>query len=551
MMHRPWLSVYPTRLSFEVGVEHANLVEMFRTTCARDSERAAIKYFDGAVSFGGLDELSDSLAVGMAERGVARGDRVAVYLQNVPQFVITLLACWKLGAIAVSANPMNRHRELAELLSDSGAKALVCLESLYSQVAREVVGDTAVELVVTTSELEYQSRNDERLFAGSQQVRHSGTVDMSELIAAHRGQHPPPVEPSGNDVAVLTYTSGTTGPPKGAMNTHANITFTAQIYRDWTGLPDGGAILGVAPLFHVTGLIGHVALSLLTGNPLILVYRFDPHVILEAIREHRPAFTVGAITVFTALLNTPGLNRKDFTSLASVCSGGSPVSPATVRAFEAATGVRIRPIYGLTETTSPSHMPPPGIDAPVDPQTGAYSVGVPVSNTTAWIEDEHGSMPPPGEAGEIVIAGPQVVPGYWGKPGETEHALPGGNLHTGDVGIMDSHGWFYIVDRRKDQINAAGYKVWPREVEDVLYEHPAVREAAVVGVPDPYRGETVAAFVSLIPGTQATPEELTTFAKDRLAAYKYPRHIEILDELPKTVSGKILRRTLRAQAQPA
>src|SRR5690242_5153871 len=235
-------------------------------------------------------------------------------------------------------------------------------------------------------------------------------------------------------------------------------------------------------------------------------------------------------------------------TMTKIWSGGAPIPPSTVKAFQAQFGQYIHNIYGLTETTSPSHGVPAGAIAPIDETSGALSVGVPVYNTVVRIVGDDGQDLPPGEIGEIVTSGPMVVPGYWNKPEETAHALPGGALHTGDVGYMDEAGWFYLVDRKKDQINAGGYKVWPREVEDVLYQHEAVREAAVVGVPDEYRGETVKAYVSLRPGQQVTAEELIAFCRQQMAAYKYPRQIEFLDELPKTVSGKLLRRELRARS---
>jgi long-chain acyl-CoA synthetase len=241
----------------------------------------------------------------------------------------------------------------------------------------------------------------------------------------------------------------------------------------------------------------------------------------------------------------PGVGREDFASLRTIYSGGAPIAPAVTDSFEEKTGRYIHNIYGLTETNSPSHAVPLGRRAPVDPNSGALSVGVPVYNTVVRILGEDGAELPPGEVGEIVTSGPQVVPGYWGKPEATAESLPGGELRTGDVGFMDEQGWFYLVDRKKDMINAAGYKVWPREVEDVLYGHPAVREAAVVGVPDEYRGESVKAFVSLKPGSSVTPEEVIAFARERMAAYKYPRTVEIVEELPKTTTGKILRRELR------
>ncbi|MFT4044375.1 MAG: AMP-binding protein, partial [Gordonia sp. (in: high G+C Gram-positive bacteria)] len=261
--------------------------------------------------------------------------------------------------------------------------------------------------------------------------------------------------------------------------------------------------------------------------------------------EHRPVFTVAAITAFNALATAPGATPADFESLRVLYSGGAPIAPAVGDRLEKIFGAYIHNIYGLTETNSPSHAVPLGTRAPVDPASGALSVGVPVFNTVVRVVDEAGEDVAVGEIGEFVTAGPQVVPGYWNKPEATAKSIPGGALHTGDVGFMDADGWFYVVDRKKDMINASGYKVWPREVEDVLYTHPAVREAAVVGVPDEYRGETVKAYVSLRDGVEATPEELISFCKEQMAAYKYPRSVEIVGDLPKTVTGKILRRELR------
>jgi long-chain acyl-CoA synthetase len=329
------------------------------------------------------------------------------------------------------------------------------------------------------------------------------------------------------------------------MNTHRNVVFNSAANRTWMSLTPGDTVLGVAPLFHITGLIAHLTVALLVPMPIVLGYRFDPVTVLDLIERDRPTFTVGAITVFTALMNDPSCPGRDLSSLTKVYSGGAPIAPATVERFQTEVGPYIHNVYGLTETTSPSHGVPMGAIAPVDPTSGALSVGVPIFNTVVQVVDEEGNEVPAGDIGEFVTTGPQVVAGYWNKPDETAHALPGGSLHTGDVGFMDPEGWYYVVDRKKDMIIASGYKVWPREVEDVLYQHPAVREAAVVGVPDDYRGETVKAFVSLRPGAQAEPAELIQFCKERMAAYKYPRVVELVEELPKTVTGKILRRELR------
>ncbi|HLU56480.1 MAG TPA: long-chain fatty acid--CoA ligase [Pseudonocardia sp.] len=544
---RPWLARYEEGQPHDLELEHTDALSMFRAALERNPDGDALRYFDGRITVRELDELSDAFAVGLLDAGLTAGDRVALYLQNVPQFVIGLLGTWKAGGIAVPINPMNRARELELLLTDSGARVLVCLQSLYRDVAGEVVGRTGVQTVVTTSELEYQTRNDPRAFGGSERIDVPGTVDMGELIARFRGQSPPPVSLSLDDVAFLTYTSGTTGPPKGAMNTHRNVVFNSQAYRQWCHLTPDDVVLGVAPLFHITGLIAGVTTALLLGAPLVLFHRFEPSLAIDVIREERPTFTVGSITVFIALMNAPNAERDALASLTKIWSGGAPIPPSTVKAFAAAFGQYIHNIYGLTETTSPSHGVPRGVEAPVDDASGALSVGVPIYSTVVRILGDDGEELPPGEIGEIVTSGPQVVSGYWNKPEETERAIPGGALHTGDVGYMDANGWFYIVDRKKDQINAGGYKVWPREVEDVLYEHEAVREAAVVGVPDPYRGETVKAYVSLRPGRTATADELIAFCKERMAAYKYPRQVEFLDEIPKTVTGKLLRRELRAR----
>src|SRR5205085_893994 len=259
------------------------------------------------------------------------------------------------------------------------------------------------------------------------------------------------------------------------------------------------------------------------------------------------SFTVAAITVFIALLNHPDIKTRDISSLRKAFSGGAPVSPAIVEHFQEVTGVYIHNIYGLTETTSPSHAVPLGGHAPVDTDSGALSVGVPIPNTICRVVDvATGQDLPPGEVGELITRGPEVVAGYWEKPEETAYAIRDGYLYTGDVARMDAEGWFYLVDRKKDMIIAAGYKVWPREVEDVLYTHPAVREAAVVGVKNAYRGETVKAVISLKPGRQATPAEIADYCRSRMAAYKYPRIVAIVDDLPKTPTGKILRRELRS-----
>lgn len=326
---------------------------------------------------------------------------------------------------------MNRERELDYLLRDSGASVLVCHPGLHDLVARSVVPDTAVTRVLTTSELDFQERDDPRVLGG---VTPEGTEDLRALLHAHAGALPEPVALSADDVAILTYTSGTTGVPKGAMNTHRNIVFTSQTYRDWIELDQGDVVLGAAPLFHITGLIGHIGLCLLLPATLVLTYRFEPAVMRDAVIEHRPTFVVMAITAFGAWMKLDGASPTDFSSLRKVYSGGAAVPPAMRDLVREQLGLEVHQAYGLTETTSPSHMQPLNSKAPVDEVSGALSVGVPVYDIVVRIVDEQGTELPAGEVGEIEIEGPQVIPGYWGKPEESAESLSGGRLRTGDVG---------------------------------------------------------------------------------------------------------------------
>jgi long-chain acyl-CoA synthetase len=542
---KPWLALYDESQPHSIVPEHNDALALFRHAVARAADQTALLYFDALLTYAELDAQSDSFAAALLDRGFERGDRLGIYLQNVPQFVIAILAAWKTGGIAVPINPMNRARELSLLLNDCTPRALVCHETLYAEV---VVGlSEKPKLIFTTSALDYQTRNDPRLFAGTRRIACPGAEDLLAVLQANTGKRP---NTAGgfvaSDIAFLVYTSGTTGTPRGAMNTHGNVCFNAQTYRDWMRMGTGQPVLGLAPLFHITGLIGHIAAAFITAAPLVLAFRFEPGVMLDAIAEHHPAFAIGAITAFIALMNHPEASREKLASLRTVYSGGAPIPPEIVEQFRARFGLYVRNGYGLTETTSPTHIVPLGREAPVDPRSGALAIGVPEYNTHSWISDDSGNPAPVGDLGEIVISGPQVVPGYWNKPAETADAMRPDGFRTGDIGFMDADGWFYLVDRKKDMIVASGYKVWPREVEDVLYTHPAVREAAVVGVKDAYRGKTVKAVISLRPGQRATPAEIIAYCRARMAAYKYPREVLIVDDLPKTPTGKILRRELRS-----
>jgi long-chain acyl-CoA synthetase len=550
---RPWLKLYPGFIQPEITPRFASGLEMFLETVQTMPEQAALYYFDRAISYSELDRASSALAAALKERDVRHGDRVALFLQNIPQFLIGLYGAWKVGAIVVPCNPMFKQQELEYQLNDSGAKALICLESLYETVARAALSKTKVEFVITTNELDYADKEPvPALLRASRKHWFDETLDMLELLEQFDGAYVEFATLAPGDIAFLTYTSGTTGRPKGAMNTHANVVFNATVYQRWMQLTSDDVVIGVAPFFHITGLIAHLAVAALAAMPIITFYRFDPAEMLRLIEKWHGSFTVAAITVYIALLNHPDSRTRNLSTFKKAYSGGAPVSPAIVENFEKITGAYVHNVYGLTETTSPSHAVPLGVRAPVDPDSGALSVGVPVPNTTCRVVDvATGQDLPPGDVGELITKGPEVVAGYWEKPEETAYAIRNSYLYTGDIAKMDKEGWFYLVDRKKDMIIASGYKVWPREVEDVLYQHPAVREAGVVGMPDAYRGETVIAYVALKSGFEGkvTPEELIEFCKQRLANYKYPRQIEILEELPKTPTGKFLRRELRDKAR--
>jgi long-chain acyl-CoA synthetase len=534
----------PTGVAAKTTLVHDSLVAAWKDRVAKNPGGTALRYFDGVLSAREVDSASDALAAAFEARGTGPGDRVGVYLQNVPQYALVLLALWKLGATALGLNPMYRRQELRRIVDDAGAVGIVCADTDAEETLDTLAGST-VQWLISTSALDYQSRNDARVFATTERSSPAPDGDLVALIDEFDGHRPAPRQLTRDDIAFLTYTSGTTGPPKGAMNTHGNVLSVVATCASWLGVSDGDVVFAMAPLFHITGAVVNATISLLTDTTLVLAGRFHPEVALEAFAEHRVTFTIGSITAYNAIHELPQAGPEHFTSVKTLYSGGAPIPPATVERFQERFGVYIHNGYGMTETTSAVIAVPPGRSAPIHLPSGTLSIGMPLPGLTARVVDLHGRPVPHGEQGELELSGPQVVPGYWGKPEVTEQTMPGGRLRTGDVAVIDEQGWVYLVDRLKDQINVSGYKVWPREVEDALYEHPSVHEAAVIGQPDDYRGETVVAYVSLKADRSTTEEELIAFSRDRLAAYKCPRRIHFVADLPKTQSGKIRRSELR------
>lgn len=546
----PWAAYYPDGVSAELTVDFTTMADAWDSHLRARPDSPAVHYFGATLTFAEVDAAAHSIGAALQSCGLHPGDRLAVYLQNDPQWLVALLAAWKIGAVPVAVNPMLRSAELLHHLDDAGAKALICLDSLYTESVAPILKDTAVEIVLTTHPLDMTPdaivpESISAHIAAPQTF--PDTLNWRSVVEDNAGRRVNSSPTSASDIGVLTYTSGTTGRSKGAMNLQSAMMHSSTVYARWWDLrADQDVIIGVAPVFHITGLIAGFGVHIVSGAPIVLLHRFDAEETLRAIDTWRGTFMIGASTAFIALGNHPSKDGFDLTSLTKTPSGGAAVGPALVDRVRDATGWVLRGAYGMTETTSPTHLGPVDVDPPVDPDSGALSVGVPVPGAKVRIVDiADGHDLAPGEAGEIVVSGPMVVPGYWQLPDESAHAIRDGWLHTGDIGKVTEDGWLFVVDRLKDMINAGGYKVFPRDVEDVLYQHPAVREASVVGVPDEYRGETVKAFVSLTRDATATPTELIEFCKSRMAAYKYPREVVIMSELPKTTSGKLLRRELR------
>jgi long-chain acyl-CoA synthetase len=547
-IYRPWIKQYSAANARLPDADVQTLLEAFEKSAALGPAKTMIRYFDQALSYEAVDRMSDALAVWLQAQGVEPGDRAAVILQNVPQFCIFTLAVWKCGAIILPINPMYGVEELIKLFADARPIAVLCHHDQASDVKATLDRTGLSAAALATSPTDFQALGDPRSLAGHIK-RSSELQDLRAVLARYDGQTPIATLSTADDFGLLMYTSGTTGQPKGVVIQHSSLVFAAAITALWGEASRDSLILGIAPMFHITGFVTHLGLAMSAGCSLMLTYRMNPEPVIEIIRQYRPTHVTAAITAYIALMNAPGVGPEDFASFKAAVSGGAPIAPAVRDSLRERIGLEIFPGYGMTETTGPTHYAPFDKGVPVHAPSGALSIGIPVPGTDAIIVDEAGAVVPAGTSGEILLKGPQVMFGYWNKPEETEVNLCDGWMRSGDIGVMDEDGWFYVVDRKKDCIIASGFKVWPREVEDWLYRHPAVREAAVVGAPDGYRGETVKAYVSLRDGHVVQPAELVDHCRTGLAAYKRPHSIEIRPELPKTVSGKIQRNVLRDEAR--
>ncbi|KKB34823.1 long-chain-fatty-acid--CoA ligase [Bacillus thermotolerans] len=550
MSVRPWLSCYPKEIPTHLSYDEQPLHSYLTHAAELYGEKTAIHFMGKDLSFQEVYESALKIGRYLRKLGIEKGDRVAIMLPNSPQAVISYFGTLYAGGIVVQTNPLYTEREIEYQMKDSGAKAIITLDILYPRV-RSVMKNTDLQHIIVTAVKDYLPFPKNIIYPFIQQKQTGLKVHVEEHGTNHdfltimKTEAPEAVDVtvhSEEDLALLQYTGGTTGFPKGVMLTHKNLIANTSMCAAWMYKCKKGEeiILGVLPFFHVYGMTAVMVLSIMQGYKMVLLPKFDVKMTLKAIQKQRPTLFPGAPTIYIALLNEPSLQKYDLSSIQCCISGSAPLPAEIQQRFEKVTGGRLVEGYGLSETSPVTHS-----NFLWGEERVKGSVGVPWPDTDAVILSlETGKALPPGEVGEIAIKGPQVMKGYWNRPEETERTFKDGWLLTGDVGYMDENGYFFVVDRKKDVILAGGYNIYPREVEEVLYEHEAVQEAAVIGVPDPYRGETVKAFIVRKEGHIVTEEELDQYMRENLAVYKVPKIYEFRDELPKTAVGKILRRVL-------
>jgi long-chain acyl-CoA synthetase len=489
-----------------------SLATLLTDSAEAHDDSIALKLDDVEVSYAQLNELSARTAALLRDRGIEPGDRVGVMLPNVPQFAVAYYGVLRAGGVVVPMNPLLKGREVKFYLSDPEAKALIAWHG-FAEAAQEGAGEAGVEPIIVEP--------------GSFEESLGGVEPLFEVV-----------DRDPRDTAVILYTSGTTGTPKGAELTHENLKRNAEVTTGLTDVSHDDVLLGALPLFHAFGQTCSLNTAIANASMLSMIPRFDPGKALEIIQRDKVTIFQGVPTMFTAMLHHPERDRFDASSLRVCVSGGSAMPVEVMRGFEQALGCKVLEGYGLSETSPVASFNHP------DRERKPGTIGQPVEGVEMKVVGDDGNEVSPGEVGEIVIRGHNVMKGYWNRPDATAEAIVDGWFHSGDMGRIDEDGYFAIVDRKKELIIRGGYNVYPREIEEVLYEHPAVQEAAVVGVPDEKMGEEVGAAVVLKQGEEVGEDELRGWLKEQLAAYKYPRRVWFVDELPKGPTGKILKREI-------
>ena len=554
-INRVWLKHYDQEVSPNLDYEIIPLYEILERTAANHPDRPAIVFNNWTVSYKKLKRLVDLTAANLKKTGVKPGERVAIMLPNCPQTVISYWACLKIGAVVVMTNPLYMEKELVHHFNDSEAKTLITLNLLWKRInglkdklnLRRIFVTSIADCLRFPLNILYsiKSKREYKLtpipFDGKTVLPWKGLLARTGIEPAH------PVDPV-KDLAALQYTGGTTGVSKGVMLTHANLGYNAQQAKAvlHTIRDTGEIMLGLLPFFHIYGLTVCVNFGTIIGATLVPMAKFVPLDVLKTIHKKRPTIFPCAPSIFIALLQQKNLEKYDLSSVRYCVSGSAPMPVPVMEKFNSlSSGANIVEGFGLTEASPITHL------NPLRGNSKNGSTGLPFPDTDAAIVDmEVGSVPlPPGKIGELVVRGPQVMQGYWNRPDETASVLRNGWLYTGDIAYMDEEGYFFIVDRKKDLIITGGYNVYPREIDEVLHEHPAVKEAVSVGIKHPTRGEIIKAYIVLKEGHTLTKTDVLAFCREKLANYKVPKQVEFRDDLPKSIVGKVLRRVIREEEE--
>lgn len=538
---KPWFNKWPVEVPKSIKYPFIPLHGLLQKTAKNYPENVATSYSDREITYVELDLLSNKFANALAKLGVNKGDRVALFLPNIPQFIIAYFGILKAGAVVTAISPLHKEREVEFQLNDSGAQSIVTLGSIYP-IVEKVREKTKLEKVIVTGSNEYGSEstisyNAQKTMSFQQLLEKNAEIPLNKQIN--------PKE----DLAALQYTGGTTGTAKGAMLTHTNLVSNALMFSAWIkGAETQETFLTALPLFHIYGMTTSMTVPISLAAKMVLMPKFEPTKALETIQKQRVTVFCGVPTMYSVLLTNPELGKYDLTSIRVCISGASPLPPQIQKKFMQITGGFLAEGYGLTEASPVTHCNP--VDSTMR-TVKVGSIGLPLPNTDARIVDlETGEKTlAQGETGELAVKGPQVMKGYWRKPEDTTLVLRDGWLLTGDIAHMNGDGYFYITDRKKDLIKYKDYSVYPREIEDILYEHPAVKLCAVVGKPDKLAGEVPKAFIVLKEGTVVSAEEIMAFVNDKIAPYKAIHEVEFRKELPISSVGKVLRRALKKEKQ--
>ena len=551
MSNRPWLERYDEGVPQNIDYPEVPLFH-FLEESARMYPDTPCTIFKGAkISYREMNAITDRLAAGLASVGIKKGDRVGIFIPNTPQFVMAYFAILKIGGIVVATNPMYSPREIKHQANDAGVEVMIVMSNFYTRI-KAVQPETKIRTLIVTNIKETLPPITAFLFTllkenkgGFRIELAEGDIWMQDLIDQFKPEDRPKVDIGPDDDALFQYSGGTTGIPKAAIALHRNLVANTLQIRKWMPTCKDGeeVFLMSIPLYHVYGMVAGMNFALVAGASLVMIPDArDIKDNLENLQKYKATIFPAVPTLYNAINNWPDVvaGKYDLSSIKACISGSAPLMRETKDKFEAITGGVVFEGYGLSEAPTASHC------NPLLGENITGSIGMPLPDVDAQIVslDDEVTVLPPGEIGELVIKGPQVFKGYHNMPTETNNALRDGWLYTGDIASMDEKGYFYIVDRKKELIKPGGFQVWPREVEEVISDHPQVFEVGVAGIPDPKRGETVKAWVVLQPGKSLSAEEIREWCKDKMAAYKIPTQIEFRDELPKTTVGKILRREL-------